>query len=192
MDRINLVMATKSIHKVKEIREMLDPSFSLITMEEAGFNDDIEENGQTLEENAWIKTDTLYQLLQTNIFGEDTGLEIDFLKGLPGVNTARFAGDHRSDFDNIKKVLDLLEGQSNRSAQFRTIIALIFNNEKYTFEGIVKGKIAEEIRGYNGFGYDPIFIPDGYEESFAELPSSVKNAISHRGIAVHKMIAFLC
>jgi len=192
MAKINLIMATKSIHKVKEIREMLDPSFSLITMEEAGFNDDIEENGDTLEENAWIKADTLYRALNTNVFGEDTGLEIDILEGLPGVNTARFAGEHRSDLDNIKKVLDLLDGQTNRSAQFRTIIALIFNGEKYTFEGIVRGKIAKEIRGDNGFGYDPIFIPDGYEQSFALLPSMVKNAISHRGIAVHKMIAFLC
>ncbi len=184
-------MATKSKHKVGEIKTMLSDSFSLVTMEEAGFHDDITEDGTTLEENAWIKANTIYAKTGKNVFGEDTGLEIEALNGSPGVITAIYAGEHRSDNDNINKVLNEMEGIENRKAQFRTVIALWYNNKKYTFEGKVKGFITNEKAGVGGFGYDPIFVPEGYDKTFAELQDEIKNRISHRADAVRQMVDFL-
>jgi XTP/dITP diphosphohydrolase len=191
MDKIQLVMASQSEHKVGEIKSMLDPKYQLITMSEAGFEEDIVEDGVTLEENAWIKARTLNNVLHTNIFGEDTGLEVEALDGLPGVNTARFAGNERSDDKNIAKLLALLEDGTNRKARFRTIIALIYDEKEFTFEGIVNGTIALQKSGSHGFGYDPIFIPDGYDETFAVLPAEIKNKISHRAMAVQQMVELL-
>jgi XTP/dITP diphosphohydrolase len=191
MDKIQLVMASQSVHKVGEIKSMLDAKYQLITMSEAGFDEDIVEDGVTLEENAWIKARTLNNVLHTNIFGEDTGLEVEALDGLPGVNTARFAGNERSDDKNIAKLLALLEDGTNRKARFRTIIALIYDEKEFTFEGIVNGTIALQKSGSHGFGYDPIFIPDGYDETFAVLPAEIKNKISHRAMAVQQMVEFL-
>jgi XTP/dITP diphosphohydrolase len=191
MDKRQLVMASQSEHKVGEIKSMLDTKYQLITMSEAGFDEDIVEDGVTLEENAWIKARTLNNVLHTNIFGEDTGLEVEALDGLPGVNTARFAGNERSDDKNIAKLLALLEDGTNRKARFRTIIALIYDEKEFTFEGIVNGTIALQKSGSHGFGYDPIFIPDGYDETFAVLPAEIKNKISHRAMAVQQMVEFL-
>lgn len=191
MGPVRIIMATKSKHKVAEIKAMLNGQFDLVTMEEAGFDDDIIEDGDTLEENAWIKANTIYSKTGQNVFGEDTGLEIEALNGAPGVITAIYAGHHRSDNDNIQKVLSEMEGIENRKARFRTIIALWFNNKKYSFEGIVNGSIALNKEGVGGFGYDPVFIPDGYDHTFAGLTVDVKNTISHRANAVIKLIEFL-
>lgn len=191
MEKLILVMATQSEHKVKEIRAMLPAHIELKTMAEIGFHDDIDETGTTLEENAWIKADAIFNKTGLNVFAEDTGLEVSALNGQPGVYTARYAGPQKNNDDNIAKLLIELTSEQNRKAQFRTILALYLNGEKYEFEGIVTGAIANEIHGEGGFGYDPIFIPEGYDQTFAELPLATKNSISHRGRAIGAMVDFL-
>ncbi len=186
-----LVFATNNQHKLTEVKQLLGNSFDIKTIEQFGITTDIPETSETLQGNAEQKAEYLYQKLKTNVFADDTGLEIEALDGEPGVYSARYAGPQKNSADNTKKVLDELWGVSNRKARFRTVICLIFNNQKYFFEGIVNGEIIEKPTGNLGFGYDPIFIPDGYRQTFAQMPVEIKNKISHRAIAVNKLVEFL-
>jgi len=181
---MRLVFATHNKNKAKEVAEVLkDTGWQIVTLEEIGFHDDIVEDGATLEENAWIKADTIHRLTGENVIADDTGLEVDSLNGIPGVHSARYAGLQRDSDDNMAKLIDALSKKSDRSAQFRTIVACIINGDKLECEGIVRGTIATKKTGEGGFGYDPIFIPEGYSESFAVLDPSIKNSISHRARA---------
>ncbi len=185
-----LVFATANEHKLKEIKSIL-PDFKIMGLKDIGVYEDIVEDGATLEENAFIKAKYLFGITHQPSLSEDTGLEVDALDGQPGVHTARFAGDERDPIQNMEKLLQLLEGKTDRSAQFRTIITLVNDLDVIYFEGIVRGRIALEMSGKEGFGYDPIFIPDGYDATFADLDNSIKNNISHRARAVAKLIAYL-
>lgn len=186
-----LVFGTSNPNKLIELRALTPESIQLVSMAELGITDDLPETQDTIPGNAIQKVDALYQQIQTNAFAEDTGLEVDALDGAPGVYTARYAGPERSAEANMDLLLRNLKDKENRGAQFRTVIAMIWAGETYTFEGIVRGKIAKEKSGDGGFGYDPIFIPEGYDQTFAQLSSAIKNEISHRGRAVQKMLAFL-
>jgi len=187
-----LLFATNNSHKIKEISQVLDPSlYRIIGLKEAGIDIDVDETGSTLEENALLKVRALVGNGYRNIFSEDTGLEVKALDGAPGVNTARYAGPTRDAQKNMSLLLQNLEGKVSRSAQFRTVIALIFNEMEVLFEGIIEGEISPIPKGNNGFGYDPIFIPKGYEHTFGELGDEIKLPISHRTRAFEKMVAFL-
>jgi XTP/dITP diphosphohydrolase len=186
-----LVFGTSNPNKLVELRALTPESIQLVSMAELGITDDLPETQDTIQGNAIQKVDALYKQIQTNAFAEDTGLEVDALDGAPGVYTARYAGPERSPEANMDLLLRNLKDKENRGAQFRTVIAMIWAGETHTFEGIVRGKIAEEKSGDGGFGYDPIFIPEGYDQTFAQLSSAIKNEISHRGRAVQKMLAFL-
>jgi len=186
-----IIFATNNKNKVEEIRTILKESFEIITLQEAGINIDIPEPYYTLKENAIEKATVIHKITQENCFSEDTGLEVDALDGAPGVFSARYAGEQAKAEDNIKKLLLEMEGKQNRKACFTTCICLILNGQKYFFEGKCEGKIATSVAGNNGFGYDPVFIPDGYNNTFAELSSEVKSTISHRKKAVAKMTDFL-
>ncbi|WP_119078735.1 RdgB/HAM1 family non-canonical purine NTP pyrophosphatase [Chitinophaga alhagiae] len=188
---MTLVFATNNENKVKEIRSMLNSSFSIITMKEAGIDMDIPEPHDTLEANAREKSGTIFRLTGQNSFSEDTGLEIDALHGAPGVLSARYAGEQKSAEDNMDKVLRELAGQTARSARFRTVISLILNGVEHQFEGVAEGAILPERQGGKGFGYDPIFRPEGSSKSFAEMDLPEKNQFSHRGKAFKQLIAFL-
>ena len=188
----DLVFATGNAHKVLEVNQILKEStFVAIPMSEKRVHEDIPETGETMEENAWLKADYLNAKLGVDCFAEDSGLEITALNMDPGIYTARYAGPQRSHDDNMDKVLENLKGKEDRSAQFRAVVALIVEGERKSFEGIVKGQIATGRRGTGGFGYDPIFIPAGYEETFAQLPDEVKNTISHRARAIEAMTNYL-
>lgn len=186
-----LIFATNNQHKVQEIQTLVGPEFSIIDLKEAGIDIDIPEPFDSLQENAFTKANTIFQLTQVNCFSEDTGLFIDALGGAPGVKSARYAGASRHFQANIDKVLLELEGISNRKAQFKTIIALIWEGAIYYFEGICKGKISTVMLGEKGFGYDPIFIPEGATKSFAQMTMEEKNNYSHRQKAVTQLIHFL-
>lgn len=188
---MKLIFATGNAHKLEEVMAVIPSGFELSSLKDLNFDYDIPETGNTLEDNALIKARFIHQKYQTNVFSEDTGLEIRALGGLPGVITARYAGDHRDHDDNMNKVLAELKDKDDRSAQFRAVIALILNNTEYLFEGILKGHIGFEKKGTKGFGYDPIFIPEGYDQSAAELGPQIKNQISHRVRALDKMVRFL-
>jgi len=188
---MTLVFATNNENKVKEIRAVLGNSFSIITLQEAGIDIDIPEPHDTLEANATEKSVTINNMTGKNCFSEDTGLEIPALNGAPGVLSARYAGEQKSADDNISKVLQELEGSSNRTAQFRTVISLILEGKEYQFEGICPGTILTERKGGKGFGYDPIFVPDGAAKAFAEMDITEKNQYSHRAKAFHKLVNFL-
>ena len=166
-------------------------SFQIESMRSLGINEDIPEDQQTLEGNALQKARFLYDRTGESCFADDTGLEVDALNGAPGVYSARYAGEAKNSLDNMALLLKNMSGIQNRKARFRTVIALILDGKEYLFEGIVNGTIAEEPRGTAGFGYDPLFVPDGYSTTFAEMDSDAKNAISHRGRAVEKLAAFL-
>lgn len=166
-------------------------SFQIESMRSLGINEDIPEDQQTLEGNALQKARFLYDRTGESCFADDTGLEVDALNGAPGVYSARYAGEAKNSLDNMALLLKNMSGIQNRKARFRTVIALILDGKEYLFEGIVNGTIAEEPRGTAGFGYDPLFVPDGYSTTFAEMDSEAKNAISHRGRAVEKLAAFL-
>lgn len=166
-------------------------SFQIESMRSLGINEDIPEDQQTLEGNALQKARFLYDRTGESCFADDTGLEVDALNGAPGVYSARYAGEAKNSLDNMALLLKNMSGKQNRKARFRTVIALILDGKEYLFEGVVKGTIAEEPRGTAGFGYDPLFVPDGYSTTFAEMDSEAKNAISHRGRAVEKLAAFL-
>jgi len=186
-----LVFATNNRHKVEEVSAKIKGEIKLLTLADIGCTEDIAETGLTFRENASLKSTYIWQHYQVNCFGDDSGLEIDALNGEPGIYSARYAGEHGNHAANIDKVLQNLQGITNRKAQFRTIISLIWQGEEHFFEGIVTGTIRSERSGSEGFGYDPIFQPDGYDITFAEMSIDEKNSISHRAIAVEKLIAFL-
>ncbi len=188
---IKLIFATNNQHKVIEILSVIGNQFNIVTLKEAGIDIDIPEPFDTLAANATKKSTTIHQLTQENCFSEDTGLEITALNGEPGVKSARYAGDGRNFQDNIDKVLYNLSGKSNRSARFRTVISLIIDNNEHLFEGICEGKILDTQSGVGGFGYDPIFMPDGATKSFAEMTIEEKNKYSHRQKAVTQLLHFL-
>lgn len=187
----SLLFATHNPNKVLEIKKFAPEEYRIKSLAEQGWTTPIEETGKTLEENAWIKTDTLVAALNCNCFADDSGLEIEALGGEPGVYSARFAGATATAEDNMEKVLKLLKGTSNRAACFRTVIALYWEGSRYTFEGKVRGHLLDEKRGSGGFGYDPLFVPAGYDQTFAELSPTIKNQIGHRGKALREMTLFL-
>ena len=186
-----LIFATNNQHKVAEIRAVLGNRFHIITLQEAGIDIDIPEPHDTLEANAQEKSQTIHRLTGQDCFSEDTGLEVPALNGEPGVKSARYAGDVRSFDANIDKLLGKLKGKTDRSARFRTVISLILGGEEYRFEGICPGRIIDERKGNEGFGYDPVFVPEGSDRTFAEISMEEKNKFSHRKKAMEKMIAFL-
>jgi XTP/dITP diphosphohydrolase len=186
-----LVFATNNGHKLQEVSAKIDGQIKLLSLEDIGCSDDIAETGLTFRENASIKSHYIFDKYKLNCFGDDSGLEIDALNGEPGVYSARYAGKHGDHDANIDKVLTKLGDTHNRKARFRTVISLIWNGEEHFFEGTVEGTIRHERAGKEGFGYDPIFQPDGYNITFAEMSLAEKNNISHRAIAVEKLIAFL-
>lgn len=192
MTKHKLVFATGNQHKLEEVNlKLKNTSFFAVAMKDLGIIEDIPETGLTLHENALQKSSYLNQKLEIDCFAEDSGLEIKSLNMDPGIYTARYAGPQRDNDDNMDKVLSKLKDFEDRSAQFRAVISLYLNGGNYFFEGIVKGKIALSKGGKGGFGYDPIFIPEGYNRSFAELPEDVKSTISHRAKAVEAMVDFL-
>lgn len=188
---MKLIFATNNQHKADEIRAVLKGPVELVTLREAGIDIDIPEPYDTLEENARTKSVTIFKMTGTDCFSEDTGLEVDALGGEPGVKSARYAGEGRSFDANIDKLLSQLSGITDRKARFRTVISLLINGKETLFEGVCEGRIIEERRGNNGFGYDPVFIPDGADRSFAEMDMAGKNQFSHRKKATQKLVAFL-
>ena len=186
-----LIFATNNANKVAEIQSLVGPDFNIIDMQSAGIDIDIPEPHRTLNENALEKASTIFKITTTNCFSEDSGLEIELLNGAPGVKSARYAGEDRNFQANIDKVLEELSNKENRKAQFRTVICLIWENQTYYFEGICKGQIARTMQGEKGFGYDPIFIPDGSDKSFAQMSMEEKNSFSHRQKAVTQLFEFL-
>ena len=186
-----LVFATNNTHKLDEVRAMLEPDYKIISLSELNCFDDIPETADTLEGNALLKAEYIYNKFGVDCFADDTGLEIDALNGEPGVYSARYAGESHNAQENMKKVLSKMDGLSSRSAHFRTVIALIQDGKTIFFEGRVDGTIATTQHGTAGFGYDPIFIPNGYDLSFAQLSADKKNEISHRGLAVKEFVKHL-
>jgi XTP/dITP diphosphohydrolase len=188
---MTIVFATNNQHKLKEIMSILGNSFTLMSLKDINIDEDIPEDEPLLEGNALFKARYIHKITGMNVFADDTGLEIDALNGLPGVHSARFAGEDKNPSANIEKVLSLLGTADNRKARFRTVIALIFEKKEYLFEGVVTGTIISEKRGIEGFGYDPVFIPDGKSQTFAEMALPEKNKISHRARAFEKLKEFL-
>ncbi len=188
---MELVFATHNSNKVKEIKNQLGVEFDLKSLSDIGFHDEIEETETTLEGNALLKVRAIHQKTNTNCFADDTGLEVETLNGEPGVYSARYAGSDCNATDNMDKLLTNLKEKENRKARFRTVIALILDGKEHLFEGICEGEILLEKTGIDGFGYDPIFQPNGFDRSFAQMTLEEKNKISHRGLAVQKLIAFL-
>jgi len=186
-----LVFATNNKHKLEEIRHVASPHIYLLSLSDLGFTGDIPEEEDTIEGNAAQKAWFIYERYGINCFADDTGLEIDALHGEPGVYSARYAGENCSFDDNMNKVLTALEGIENRKARFRTVIALIENRKLTTFQGEIQGVITHEKKGLQGFGYDPVFRPDGFDRTFAEMDLIEKNGISHRALAVQKLIDYL-
>ena len=187
-----IIFATGNKDKMKEIRMILsDLDVEILSMKEAGISVDIEENGTTFEENALIKAKAVAAYTDAIVLADDSGLEIDYLNKEPGVYSARYAGDAHNSEANMKKLLKDMEGIENRKAQFRTVFVLIIDGKEHLFEGIVKGEITKNRKGASGFGYDPIFIPEGYTQTFAEMGNELKNKISHRALATNKLCKFL-
>lgn len=185
-----LILATHNDHKAKEYRDIL-PQYSVQTLADLGHDDEIKETATSLEGNSFIKAETVFKRYGHIVISDDSGLEVDALNGAPGVYSARYSGDPRNDQRNTEKLLDELQGASNRKAQFRTVITLMNAENSFQFEGIVKGTIAKSPRGEAGFGYDPVFIPEGVQQTFAELAANEKNKISHRANAIEKLLHFL-
>lgn len=188
---MELIIATNNAHKVTEIKNGLPKHISVKSLKEVGITEEIPEEQDTLEGNASQKARYIYEKYQKNCFADDTGLEVEALDGAPGVYSARYAGENCSFEDNVLKILSEMQGKTNRHACFRTVIALIIDGKEYLFEGKVSGSITKEKLGNNGFGYDPVFLPDGYCITFAEMELEQKNNISHRGQAVVKLLKFL-
>ena len=192
---MTLVFASNNQHKLQEVRQILPEHITVLSLKEIGFHHDIDETGLTLEENSAIKAQTIWQWITSNqlsqdvdgVFADDTGLEIAALAGQPGVRTARWAGEECNDVANRRKVLEMLQGEQNRQAQFRTVVTLITPRTTLQVEGIVRGRISSQEEGEGGFGYDPVFIPEGYDQTFATLPAEVKNNISHRARAMQAL-----
>jgi len=188
---MKLIFATNNQHKVDEIRHAINSRFELLSLKEAGIEIDIPEPHNSLEENASEKSRTIFQITHTNCFSEDTGLEVTALNREPGVKSARYAGEGKSFDKNIDKLLAKLEGKMDTTARFRTVISLILDGNENQFEGICTGMITRERKGANGFGYDPIFVPDGSDKTFAEMELTEKDRFSHRAKATQKLVAFL-
>lgn len=196
---MKLVFASNNKHKLSEVRQILPEQVEVVSLKDVGFVQEIEETGATLEENSLLKANAVWEWLEKNrllrsvdgVFADDTGLEIAALGGAPGVRTARWAGDEACDVNNRQKALRELMGKEDRSARFRTVVSLIVQGKTQQVEGVVNGRIALQEEGNGGFGYDPVFVPEGYEKTFASLPTEVKNAISHRGRAMEKLCEIL-
>lgn len=186
-----LIFASNNKHKLEEIRNLLEGIVEIKSLKEIGLEGDIPETADTLEGNATQKAEWVYSRTGMDCFADDTGLEVEALNGEPGVYSARYAGENCSFADNVNKLLKALKGHSNRNARFRTAICLIENGEKKYFEGIVNGTITTFEAGNEGFGYDPIFLPEGHNKTFAEMPLDIKNKISHRGRAIQKLVEYL-
>lgn len=190
-NRLQIVFATNNAHKVEEIQAAIGPDLDVISLKQAGIDIDIPEPHDTLEANATEKSTTIHRLTGANCFSEDTGMEITALGGEPGVKSARYAGEDRSFQNNVDKVLQKLKGKPDRSARFRTVISLIWEGKEYLFQGICSGRILEAPAGDGGFGYDPIFVPDGDTRSFAQMTLEEKNKYSHRRKAADQLVEFL-
>lgn len=187
---MKIVFATHNQHKLKEVKALLPSEIQLLSLDDIGCFDEIPETGKTLEENAKIKADHITSVYGFDCFSDDTGLLIHALHGAPGVYSARYAGEQKDAKDNIAKVLSELKDSTNRTAYFKTVIHLNLKNKSYSFEGIIEGHITKKEFGPEGFGYDPIFKPKGYNKTFGELSAETKNKISHRGLAIQKLVAF--
>lgn len=188
---MKLVFATNNKHKLQEVRDIISSGVEILSLADIDCTDDIPETADTLDGNALIKARYIFGKYGVNCFADDTGLEVEALGGAPGIYSARYAGDGHDSEANMNKLLENLTGENNRSAQFRTVIALIIDGEEKLFNGIVKGEITRDKRGASGFGYDPIFVPEGYKESFAQMESSTKNSISHRYRATKQLSDYL-
>jgi len=188
---MKLVFATNNLHKLREVRELIGDKFEIASLEQLGCFDDIAETEPTIEGNASLKSFYIYNKYKVDCFADDTGLEVEALNGAPGVYSARYAGEHANYAENVIKLLKNMMGIENRKARFRTVVSLILDGKEFQFEGIVDGHLIEDGRGYSGFGYDPIFMPDGFDKTFAEMDAEEKNSISHRGRAIQKLAAFL-
>jgi XTP/dITP diphosphohydrolase len=191
MTNINLIFATSNQNKVLEIQKILPKKFNIKSLKDLNYFEDVPENETTIEGNAVFKAKYIYKKFNINVFADDTGLEVEALNGEPGVHSARYAGTTRNSEKNIKKLLKNLKNIKNRNARFKTVIALIIDNKLHIFSGIVEGYILDSPKGNNGFGYDPIFCPNGFDKSFAELTLKEKNLISHRSLAMKKLIDFI-
>jgi XTP/dITP diphosphohydrolase len=191
MTNINLIFATSNQNKVLEIQKILPKKFNIKSLKDLNYFEDVPENENTIEGNAIFKAKYIYEKFNINVFADDTGLEVEALNGEPGVHSARYAGTTRNSEKNIKKLLKNLKNIKNRNARFKTVIALIIDNKLHIFSGIVEGYILDSPKGNNGFGYDPIFCPNGFDKSFAELTLKEKNLISHRSFAMKKLIDFI-
>jgi len=188
---MKIIFASNNDHKIKEIRSILGNNLAVLSLKDLKIDEDIPEEEPHLEGNALSKARYIHNITGMDVFADDTGLEVEALGGLPGVKSARFAGEHKDFSANIDKLLLMLDNNSNRKARFRTVIALIFGNKEYLFEGIVEGEIIDKRRGTEGFGYDPVFIPEGKSITFAEMGLSEKNTVSHRARALEKLSTFL-
>lgn len=188
---MKLVFSTNNSHKLKEVQEMLPNSIQLVSLKDINCAEEIDETEATLQGNAALKANYITDNYQLDCFADDTGLEVEALDGKPGVFSARFAGEPANAENNMQKLLSELKNKTNRNAQFRTVICLNLEGKQHIFEGICKGTILQEKEGTKGFGYDPIFKPIGFENSFANMTSDEKNRISHRGIAIQKLVEFL-
>ena len=192
MMKRKLVFATNNAHKLEEVAAILGDQVELLSLNDIGCQADIPETAETLEGNALLESSYIYKNYHLDCFADDTGLEVEALNGAPGVYSARYAGGEGHDAQaNMLKLLHELDGMENRKAQFRTAISLILDGKEYLFEGVIKGEIIKEKRGDSGFGYDPVFMPEGYDRTFAELGNDIKNQISHRALAVQKLCEFL-
>ena len=191
MTNINLIFATSNQNKVLEIQKILPKKFNIKSLKDLNYFEDVPENETTIEGNAIFKAKYIYEKFNINVFADDTGLEVEALNGEPGVHSARYAGTTRNSEKNIKKLLKNLKNIKNRNARFKTVIALIIDSKLHIFSGIVEGYILDSPKGNNGFGYDPIFCPNGFDKSFAELTLKEKNLISHRSFAMKKLIDFI-
>ncbi|MCB2208843.1 MAG: non-canonical purine NTP diphosphatase [Bacteroidetes bacterium] len=186
-----LVFATNNPHKLEEVHAILQEKFEVAGLADIGCTTDIPETGTTLQDNASIKSHFVVNHYKLDCFADDTGLEVQALGGRPGVYSARYAGENASYEQNVDKLLTELNHKENRKARFRTVISLMMNHKEYFFEGVVNGRIINQRKGNSGFGYDPVFVPDGYDQTFAEMDASLKNSISHRGKAIQKLADFL-
>ncbi len=186
-----IVFATNNPHKLSEVRALLGGQFEIVSLKALGFEGDIPETGNTLAENASQKSHFIYEKYGLDCFADDTGLEVDALNGAPGVYSARYAGENATYDENVTKLLRELDGEQNRAARFKTVVSLILDGKEYLFEGKVEGRILQARSGTAGFGYDPVFQPEGYSETFAQMGPELKNKISHRGRAMARLAKFL-
>ncbi len=186
-----IVFATNNFNKLNELKRIIGDGMEILSLDDINVHEDIPETGVTLAENASQKSHFIYDRFHLDCFSDDTGLEVEALNGAPGVYSARYAGNNATYNDNVNKLLRELDGKSNRKAAFKTVISLILDGKEHQFEGRVDGVITHDKRGIGGFGYDPVFLPDGYAQTFAEMPMELKNTISHRGRATAKLVAFL-